>query len=58
MAFLFSTSQAFFPLLPVYLHQNGSSPAQIGLVAGLLRASSLLARPLGVASSTTSVGVP
>jgi MFS family permease len=46
-AFLFSTSQAFFLLLPVYLHQNGSSPAQIGLVAGLLRASSLLARPLG-----------
>jgi MFS family permease len=46
-AFLFSTSQAFFLLLPVYLHQNGSSPAQIGLVAGLLRASSLLARPVG-----------
>lgn len=46
-AFLFSTSQAFFLLLPVYLHQNGSSPTQIGLVAGLLRASSLLARPLG-----------
>jgi len=46
-SFLFSTSQAFFLLLPVYLHQGGSSPAQIGLVAGLLRASSLLARPLG-----------
>ncbi len=46
-SFLFSTSQAFFLLLPVYLHQTGSSPAQIGLVAGLLRASSLLARPLG-----------
>lgn len=46
-SFLFSTSQAFFLLFPVYLHQGGSSPAQIGLVAGLLRASSLLARPLG-----------
>lgn len=46
-SFLFSTSQAFFLLLPVYLQQRGSSPAQIGLVAGLLRASSLLARPLG-----------
>lgn len=46
-SFLFSTSQAFFLLLPVYLQQGGSSPAQIGLVAGLLRASSLLARPLG-----------
>ncbi|MBI4737731.1 MAG: MFS transporter [candidate division NC10 bacterium] len=44
--FLFSTSGAFFLLLPVYLQQSGSSPAQIGLVAGLLRASSLLARPL------------
>lgn len=44
--FLFSTSGAFFLLLPVYLHQIGSSPAQIGLVAGLLRASSLFARPL------------
>lgn len=46
-SFLFSTSQAFFLLLPVYLQQGGSSPAQIGLVAGLMRASSLLARPLG-----------
>ena len=46
-SFLFSTSQAFFLLLPVYLHQGGNSPAQIGLVAGLLRAGSLLARPLG-----------
>jgi predicted MFS family arabinose efflux permease len=46
-SFLFSTSQAFFLLLPVYLQQTGSSPAQIGLVAGLMRASSLLARPLG-----------
>ena len=44
--FLFSTSGAFFLLLPVYLQQSGSSPAQIGLVAGLLRASSLVARPL------------
>lgn len=44
--FLFSTSGAFFLLLPVYLQQIGSSPAQIGLVAGLLRASSLVARPL------------
>lgn len=46
-SFLFNTSSAFFLLLPVYLHQLGSSPAQIGLVAGLLRASSLLARPVG-----------
>jgi len=45
--FLFSTAGAFFLLLPVYLHQRGSSPAQIGLVAGLLRASSLVARPMG-----------
>ncbi len=44
--FLFSTAGAFFLLLPVYLQQIGSSPAQIGLVAGLLRASSLFARPL------------
>ena len=46
-SFFFSTAQAFFLLLPVYLQQVGSSPAQIGLVAGVLRASSLLARPLG-----------
>ncbi len=44
--FLISTAGAFFLLLPVYLQQIGSSPAQIGLVAGLLRASSLFARPL------------
>jgi MFS family permease len=46
-SFLFSTSQAFFLLLPVYLQQSGNSPAQISLVAGLLRASSLMARPPG-----------
>jgi MFS family permease len=46
-SFLFNTCGSFFLLLPVYLHQAGSSPAQIGLVAGLLRASSLLARPVG-----------
>lgn len=46
-SFLFNTCGSFFLLLPVYLHQVGSSPAQIGLVAGLLRASSLVARPLG-----------
>ena len=46
-SFLFNTCGSFFLLLPVYLHQTGSSPAEIGLVAGLLRASSLLARPVG-----------
>jgi MFS family permease len=46
-SFLFNTCGSFFLLLPVYLSQTGSSPAQIGLVAGLLRASSLLARPVG-----------
>jgi MFS family permease len=46
-SFLFNTCGSFFLLLPVYLHQGGSSPAQIGLVAGLLRASSLVARPVG-----------
>jgi MFS family permease len=45
-AFLFSSMGAFFYLLPVYLHQMGSSPAQIGLVAGLMRVSSLAARPV------------
>jgi MFS family permease len=45
-AFLFSSMGAFFYLLPVYLHQMGSSPAQIGLVAGLMRVSSLVARPV------------
>lgn len=44
--FLFSTSGAFFLLLPVYLKQIGSSASQIGLVAGLFRIGSLLARPL------------
>ncbi|HYL82412.1 MAG TPA: MFS transporter, partial [Candidatus Acidoferrum sp.] len=33
--------------MPVYLQETGSSPAQIGLIAGVLRASSLLARPVG-----------
>jgi len=44
--FLFSTSGAFFLLFPVYLQQLGSSSSQIGLVAGLFRIGSLLARPL------------
>ncbi len=46
-SFLFNSSSALFLLLPVYLHQLGESPAQIGLVASLLRLGSLLARPLG-----------
>jgi MFS family permease len=46
VAFLFSTTTALFLLFPVYLQQIGSSPAQIGLVAGLMRVSMLLARPL------------
>jgi len=45
--FLFGTAGGLFLLLPLYLQQVGSSPAQIGLVAGLLRISSLAARPLG-----------
>ncbi len=45
--FLFNSSSAFFLLFPIYLQQQGSSPAQIGLVVGLLRAGSLVARPLG-----------
>jgi MFS family permease len=45
-AFLCHTSSALFLLLPVYLQQAGNSPAQIGLVAGLLRISSLIARPV------------
>ena len=45
--FLFSSSSALFLLFPVYLQQQGGSPAQIGLVAGLLRAGSLVARPVG-----------
>jgi len=44
--FLFSTMGAFFLLLPVYLQQIGSTSSQIGLVAGLFRIGSLLARPL------------
>src|SRR5512138_704834 len=44
--FLFGTAGGLLLLLPVYLQQAGSSPAQIGLVAGLLRVSSLLARPV------------
>jgi MFS family permease len=44
--FLFSTSGAFFLLFPVYLQQLGSSSSEIGLVAGLFRIGSLLARPL------------
>jgi len=46
VAFLFSTTTALFLLLPVYLHGIGSSPAQIGLVAGLMRISMLAARPV------------
>jgi MFS family permease len=45
-SFLFSSAGAFFLLLPVYLQQVGSTPSQIGLVAGLFRIGSLLARPL------------
>ncbi len=45
--FLFNTSSALFLLFPVYLQQLGSSPAQIGLAVGLLRAGSLVARPVG-----------
>src|SRR5574341_113770 len=44
--FLLNSSVAFFLLFPIYLKQHGGSPAQIGLVAGLLRISSLAARPL------------
>ena len=46
VAFLFSTTNALFLLLPVYLQQAGSSAAQIGLVAGLMRVSMLAARPV------------
>jgi MFS family permease len=46
VAFLFSTTTALFLLLPVYLQQAGSSAAQIGLVAGLMRVSMLMARPV------------
>lgn len=46
-SFLFNSSSALFLLFPVYLQQLGGSPAQIGLVAGLLRAGSLVARPVG-----------
>jgi MFS family permease len=44
--FIFSSAGALFLLHPVYLHQAGSSPAQIGLVAGLMRISSLAGRPV------------
>lgn len=44
--FLFGTATGLFLLLPVYLQQLGGSPAQIGLVAGVLRISSLATRPL------------
>ena len=46
-SFFFNSSSALFLLFPVYLQQLGGSPAQIGLVAGLLRAGSLVARPVG-----------
>ncbi len=46
VAFLFSTTTALFLLLPVYLQQIGSSAVQIGLVAGLMRVSMLIARPV------------
>jgi len=45
--FLFNGAGALFLLFPVYLQDLGSSAGQIGVVAGLLRASSLVARPLG-----------
>jgi MFS family permease len=45
--FLFNASNALFLLFPVYLQQMRASPTQIGLVAGLIRAGSLIARPLG-----------
>ncbi len=45
--FLFNSSSALFLLFPVYLQRLGGSPAQIGLVVGLLRAGSLVARPVG-----------
>jgi MFS family permease len=45
--FLFNSAGALFLLFPVYLQDLGSSAGQIGVVAGLLRASSLAARPLG-----------
>ena len=44
--FIFSSSGALFLLFPVYLYQIGSSPVEIGLVAGLMRISSLIARPV------------
>ena len=46
VAFLFSTTTALFLLLPVYLQQAGNSAAQIGLVAGIMRVSMLVARPI------------
>jgi MFS family permease len=46
VAFLFSTTTALFLLLPVYLQQTGSSAAQIGFVAGVMRVSMLCARPV------------
>jgi len=45
--FLFNGAGALFLLFPIYLHDLGSSAGQIGVVAGLLRASSLVARPFG-----------
>jgi MFS family permease len=45
--FLLNSAGALFLLFPVYLQEIGSSAGQIGIVAGLLRASSLVARPLG-----------
>ena len=46
-SFLFNSSSSFFLLLPIYLQQLGNSPAQIGLVAGLLRAESKFRRLKG-----------
>jgi len=45
--FLFNSGGALLLLFPVYLQELGSSAGQIGFVAGLLRASSLVARPFG-----------
>lgn len=44
--FLLSTSTAFFLLFPIFLKQIGATTAEIGLVAGIFRASSLIGRPL------------
>ena len=47
VTFLFNSAGALFLLFLIYLQDLGSSAGQIGVVAGLLRASSLVARPFG-----------